>query len=421
MSKRGAILITGATGFLGSELAVRLLRRDDDRRLLCLVRADSARAGARRGLAALALALGRPLTAVEASRVSWLAADVEMPDLGLPPPVRRFLASGIEEIFHCAVSTRCDLPLGAARRINVDGVRTVHALAAEAAALGRFRRLHHVSTAYAAGRPRGRLDAQVLPPDRPGRFRNTYERTMAEAERFLHRGSAVPTTIYRPSIIVGDSRTGRTSNWHGVYVLLGLMAAGRLPFVPGGGVARLDCVPVDYVADAILALGAHTDSAGHTYHLTAGPAALTVPDVIRHTYAAIARHRCAPLCIGTRSVGRIRWWLIEQAYRLRVDGRARGLLGALRRYLPYARSSSVFDNTRESDLLAATGVQSPRPEDFFPRVVDYALANDFGRRRPQSSTAQDLTHGSQLATRREHREYREPCRGLMPASEREAV
>ena len=379
MNERGAILITGATGFLGSEIAARLLCRDD-RPLLCLVRADSAAAAARSGHAALAGALGRPPTAAEASRVRWLDADLETFDLGMPAPVRRFLARTIEEIFHCAEPSALDLPLEAARRINLVPVRLIHALAAEAAALGRFRQLHYVSTAYAAGRTRGRIGAECLPPDTSRRFRNTYERVKAEAERFLRRCSSVSTTIYRPSIIVGDSRTGRAAGWRALYPQMMLAAAGRLPVVPRRGAARVDCVPVDYVADAIVALGARADSAGATFHLTAGTATLSVSDVIRHTYAGIARQRGGPLRLGTRTVGPIRWWLMERAHRLRARGPARETFDGLRAYVPYTQISSVFDNTREAGLLAGSGVCLPHPRDFFPRVVDYALAHDFGRR-----------------------------------------
>ena len=107
------------------------------------------------------------------------------------------------------------MPLEQAQRINVGGLLQVHTCSIVAAALGRFRRLHHVSTAYAAGRTTSDVRAsEMLASDDERHFRNTYEGTKARAERFLRDCAEVPWTIYRPSIIVGDSRSGRTRSWN---------------------------------------------------------------------------------------------------------------------------------------------------------------------------------------------------------------
>jgi long-chain acyl-CoA synthetase len=314
MTQARRVLLTGATGFVGGQLLLRLLA-SDDRRLVCLVRAASDLEAAQRGEQTLIRLLAGRHVASAVRRIAWVRGDVEHPDLGMSPDARRMLARSIEEIYHCAASTRFDLPLADARRINVAGTIAIHDLAVDAASQGPFRRLHHVSTAYAAGRIRGPVGPDHLPADDPRRFRNTYERTKASAERFLRGARRVPTTIYRPSIIVGDSRDGRTASWNVVYFPMRLMARGRLPIAPHGGRALLDCVPVDYVVDGIRALGARDDGAGATFHLTAGRAALRVREVIRHTYAGIARQTGRPLRIGTWTVGPLRWWLAERALR----------------------------------------------------------------------------------------------------------
>jgi thioester reductase-like protein len=373
------ILLTGATGFVGGELLKRLLVQDE-RPIACLVRAASDAEARRRGEETLVRMLGLRRAGAAGRRVQWLPGNVERPDLGWAPDLRRTLARGIEEIFHCAASTRFDLPLADGDRINVGGVIAVHEFAVEAAANGPFRRLHHVSTAFAAGRQRGLTRAECLPVDRERRFRNTYERTKARAERFLRLARRVPTTIYRPSIIVGDSRDGHTSSWNVVYFPMRLMASGRLHVAPCGRRALVDCVPVDYVVDGILALGRRADGAGQTFHLTAGPGALDAQQIVRQTYAGIARLTGHPLFVGTRLVGPLRWWLAERIFRLRARGKARELLARFRPYVPYTRIDMVFENRREAALLAAAGVRAPDPADFFPRVVDYALRHEFGRR-----------------------------------------
>jgi thioester reductase-like protein len=382
-----AVLLTGATGFVGGALLARLTARQR-RRVICLLRAGSPQEAEARGDEALARALGAGAHGVDRSRVRFVAGDLIAPGLGMSDSARRALAREVREIFHCAASTEFDLPLPEARQINLGGVRAIHAFAAEAAAAGGLRRLHHVSTAYASGRARGTVLAEVLPPDGGRRFRNAYERSKAEAERFLRANGAVPTTVYRPSIIVGDSHTGRTTNWKVVYFPMRLMALGMLPFAPCGGEERLDCVPIDHVADAILALGRRPDSLGRTFHVTSGRRAPRVRDVIRHLYAGLARQRGTPLVLGTTALSPLPWWFVAQGYRLLARGRARAAFARFRVYVPYTRVSAVYDNERETKLLAEEDVRLTPPEEFLPLIVDYALAHDFGRHVPQKTDGQ---------------------------------
>lgn len=400
MTNQRKILLTGATGFVGGELLARLLARDD-RNLICLVRANDDAEASRRGEETLVRLVGSRDVSAASRRIEWLPGDVELADLALSRDRRRRLAAEIQEIYHCAASTRFDLKLAEVDRINVAGVVAVHDLAAEAVVGGTFRRLHHVSTAFAVGRRHGLTLAEHLPEDHERRFRNTYERTKARAERFLRRARRVPTTVYRPSIIVGDSRDGYTRSWNVVYFPMKLMTAGHLPFGPAGKAALLDCVPVDFVADGILALGRREDGVGRTFHLTAGTRALTVREVVAHTYEAIARHTGESLHVGTRIVGRLRWLAIERALRVLAGARGRDLIARFRPYVPYTRVTTVFDNRRETALLAAAGVRNPDPADFFPRIVKYALVHDFGRRRSPDWEAQRPVEAAHSVVRSE--------------------
>lgn len=381
------VLLTGATGFIGGELLRRLLRRDE-RSIVCLVRAASSEDAARRGHDTLAALFGRAVPARLAARVEWVAADIERPRLGLDDAAWASVAADIEEAYHCAASTRFDLPLDEAHRINVVGAQEVYALceaAREVRGPAGFRRLHHVSTAYASGDSPGEVEAGFLPGDDHA-FRNSYERTKAAAERFLRaRMDRVPITVYRPSIVVGDSRTGRTTSWNVVYYPMRLAAWGRLPFVSSGGRSLLDVVPVDYVCDAILALGARDDSAGQTFHLAAGEDALTVQDVIDHTFAGRSRREGRDVPVQTTALGPVAWGLLTAALRLFGSQRTRRALDGFDVYVGYTRCDTSFSIARERTLLAEAGVALPDPRQFFPTIVDYALAENFGKPRREAA------------------------------------
>ena len=300
---------------------------------------------------------------------------------------------------HCAASTQFDLPLDTAHRINVGGLRQVHAFAVVAAALGDFRRLHHVSTAYAAGRATTDIRAGALPPDEARYFRNTYERTKARAERFLRDYAEVPWTVYRPSIIVGDSRSGRTRSWNVCYAPMRLIAAGRLRMVPASSRAVLDYVPVDYVVDGILALGQRCDTEGRTLHLTAGVQGCSVPECLRLIDDGVARHK-GTTPVATAVIGPRRFEAVVRSLQL-LRPRTAETLARFRLFAPYTQVETRFENGEEAAMLRDAGIAQPVYADYFPRIVRYALEHDFGKpaRRPARAPGPKRSQlGYQLGT-----------------------
>ncbi|HVY60981.1 MAG TPA: SDR family oxidoreductase, partial [Planctomycetota bacterium] len=185
-------LVTGAAGHLGGAL-LETLRREaaPDVRFRALVRE-------------------RPLDPELARGCEVVRGDLERPEtLDLAA-----LAEDVTDVFHCAAATRFDLPLEALRRANVGGTAAALAIARRAAAGGRFRRFHHVSTAYVGGGVEGVFRENDAA--RVSAARNGYERSKGEAEALVHV-SELPFTVYRPSVIVGDSRTGRTTSYNVLY------------------------------------------------------------------------------------------------------------------------------------------------------------------------------------------------------------
>jgi long-chain acyl-CoA synthetase len=375
----GSILLTGATGFVGGRLLQGLLQRTR-RPIICLIRARDQYDAHHRGWAV-----------TSDSRVRFVCADLARKNLGMDKNTWCALARSVSEIYHCAASVEFDLPLETSRAINVDGTRRLLKLAAAARSVGGFNRFHHVSTAYVAGKLAGRVDANHLPPDDPEYFRNTYERTKACAERLLREQSRVPVTIYRPSIVAGDTKTGETDAWNVLYQPMRMIHRGQLSMLRMGGHGRLDVVGVDYVVNGILTLAEIDAGPFASYHLTSGHRHLDVEQ-----FARISVERCRhynPQSNATCRIVNPKQWLLLR-FAAQTAQRAPSGLAQLRRwgecvarglqrfsvFEPYTEVETIFDSRSEGRILARAGVRMPAPQDYLRLIADYAIGVDFGSR-----------------------------------------
>jgi thioester reductase-like protein len=351
------LLLTGATGMLGREILVRALRQPRFDRVLCLVRPPLQR------LDAILAAQG----IVATDRVSALAGDVREPDLGLNDHELR----DVTHVLHAAATVRFDHPIEDARPINVRGTNAVVTVARQ---LPRLERLDVVSTCYVAGRRTGLIRETELEHDRG--FHNTYEQTKYEAELLLRDAMRdLPVTVHRPSIVVGDSRTGRTASWKVLYWPLQVLARGWLPAVPYDPLGRLDIVPVDFVADAVLALAADPRTIGRTFHLAAGPGRDTTLGELAARVADRWRRR-APWRIPPA------WWrhVVRPALMWLPSDTVRSTLRAGLVYRPYLELRLRFDTSEADASLGPAGVPCPRVVDYIDTIVEAAVRSDFGRR-----------------------------------------
>jgi thioester reductase-like protein len=348
------VLLTGATGFLGMELLARLIDRGEDD-VIALVRARDEATAVERLDRVLARLYGAPPRA--AARVRAIPADVSLPGLGLSATHRREVLARASSIVHCAASIAFDLPLEEARNINAAGTARVLELAHELDATGRLRRVVHVSTAYVCGRRRGVFGERDAPAT--ASFRNSYEQSKADGERIVASvGAGLPLAIARPSIVVGDSRCGWTPSFNVVYWPLQAFARGLIDEIPADPGGALDIVPVDYVADGILALHDEEEIAG-TINLVAG----------RH---AVSNRRLLELASA-------------QFGRAEPPFVAGGALPGIREadvYLPYFDVHTRFDDARARALLDPREIACPPLERYFSTLMDYAASTRWGKRAP---------------------------------------
>lgn len=366
----GSVLLTGATGFVGMELLARFLERTD-RHVFALVRGADDRAVATRMEHTLRslFGAGHP----HAQRVTAVRGDIMRPGLGLRGDADG-IARQVSEIVHGAASVSFGLELKDSRAINVQGTRRVLEFAERCQARGGLRRFSYISTAYVAGDHRGRFGEDDL--DVGQSFRNAYERSKFEAESLVARARRrLPITVLRPSIVVGERGSGWTASFNVLYWPLRAFARGAYPALPARRDAPVDVVPVDYVADATFALSQAPEAESGTYHLTAGAEATNLGELVE--LAAERFGRPAPRLIAPGVYRRVVHPLLIRASR---DRRHRQALERSELFFPYFAMGVVYDDRRSRVTLRATGIKpTPLPR-YFDRLVDFALAAEWGKR-----------------------------------------
>jgi thioester reductase-like protein len=365
-----SVFLTGATGFVGMQLLARYLERTD-RRVYVLVRgADDYEAEAR--MQRTLLNLFGPANPY-GERVVTVRGDVTLPGLGVPRGLD-WLAGQIGEIVHSAASVSFELELQAARAINLDGTRRVFEFAERCHARGALRRVSYISTAFVAGEHDGCFSEDEL--DVGQRFRNSYEQSKFEAESMIARSyKRLPVTVFRPSIIVGERASGWTCSFNVLYWPLRAFARGTYFALPARGEAPVDVVPIDYVADAIFALSQRPEADGATFHLTAGAHASSVGEVIE--LATTFFKRPVPRLIEPALYQRVHPLLVRSA----GSERSRRALIRSEVFFPYFAMRVGFDNRRARVALRSSGIAPTPLENYFERLMQFALAAEWGRTR----------------------------------------
>jgi thioester reductase-like protein len=344
---------TGFPGFLGSRLLPRVLRRSPGARAACLVQ-PKFEALAKERVAALEAA-----DPALADRIDLVSGDLTTPGLGLVDAQR--IAADTTEIWHLAAVYDLSVPRDVGMRVNVDGTRHVLQFAADC---GRLRRHHYVSTCYVSGRYCGPFHEADLDVGQP--FNNYYEETkfLAEVEVAAARDGGMPTSVYRPAIVVGDSRTGDTQKFDGPYFLLQwlLRQPRRFTLVPLVGdptMVRFNMVPSDFVIDAIEHLSGLDASAGRTYQL-ADPHALTVDELLTEMLRATDRRG-----VRVPLPRRLTTWALAHIEPLER------YVGIPADAVEYFVHPTHYDTAETDRDLAGSGVSCPRVGDYLPTLVRF--------------------------------------------------
>lgn len=350
------IFFTGFPGFLGAELLPRVLRRAPDAEAVCLVQSK---------FADLALARADALAAEDPAfegRIRLVEGDVTEPGLGLDSAGE--LSRDTVEVFHLAAIYDLGVAREPAMRVNVDGTRNLLRFAAECPGLERFQ---YVSTCYVSGRYAGAFAETDLA--RGQEFNNHYEETKFLAEvkvqEWMEKG--LPATIYRPSIVVGDSKTGATGKYDGPYYvirwLLKQPGVAVMPVIGDPRRTRVNVVPSDFVIAAMDHLSGVEASLGKVYQL-ADPEPLTVDEMLDVIVRALDKPVVRMPALKVVAKGALDYVPFLER-----------IMGIPPEAIDYFTHPTFYltDNTRRD--LEGTGIEVPPFPSYVGKLIDFVRAH----------------------------------------------
>jgi len=371
------LFITGVTGNLGGKLVLRILEDDPDARLILLIRGESIpHAMSRLENTLKTHDPGLDLQSYS-KRVKVVCGDITSNGLGLSESVLNRLTSEVTHIIHSAAATKFQLPIEYSRLINYQGTANVMTLARRVRENGNLQGVAYISTAYVCGDRGGTVYEYELPDN--ARFSNTYEQTKWESERLVRSlMSELPVSIFRPSIIVGDSQTGRTAAFNVLYTPLRLIYEGMITTLPCSTRVPLDVVPVDFVSDAINHIFLKsTDHIGKTYHIVAGcEKCMTVDEIVKHAVDYFNRYA------ATRPLRQVRFMpeILSHALLPVVSHKARRTTDFMSLYKPYISVTRLFNDTNARHVLKGTSISVPALSGYFDTILSHCLETNWGRK-----------------------------------------
>src|ERR1044072_5566060 len=349
MLDRETFFITGFPGFIANRLLERLARNDCD--FILLVQ-PSLLGRARAETARIAQLSGK-----DVAEFKFVEGDISEPRLALSAADLELVQQQTTRVFHLAAVYDLAVPEALAMKVNAGGTRNVVDLVRTLSHLCQF---HHISTCYVAGKREGVILETELRHD--AGYRNYYEESKYLAELEVESAkSALPVTIHRPAVVCGDSKTGQTGKYDGVYYLIHYLLkwpSALSTINIGNHKVSLNLVPVDFVVDAMAALAFDERAIGKTLQL-ADPEPLTTNQL----FNAIANSIDVHWSHITAPAKWVRFFLM-----LPPSPRITGLP---HHAVPYFFVKQIYDSTQAQELLAAHNIRCPPFASYVDTIVEF--------------------------------------------------
>ena len=353
MFYRETIFITGFPGFIASRLVETLV--GSETQFYLLVQPQFVEQ-AKQEIEHIA-----ELTDVPLDCFVLVEGDITQPNLGISDEDLETIHFETTDVYHFAAAYDLAVSKQAAYDVNLDGTKNVNNFAAS---VKHLRRYNYISTCYVAGKREGVILENDL--EHNAGFRNFYEETKYLAEIEVEKlKSRMPVTIYRPSVVVGDSHTGETAKYDGIYYLINFLR--RAPWLfrvlnIGNSNVRLNLVPVDFVVDSIAVLSRDRLAIGKTIAL-ADPNPLTTAELF-DTIAKEMTGRQSEF----KMPARLAEWFLH-------TGISPVLTGLPHHGVPYFFISQTYDTSLADDLLFSHDLICPRFANYVGNLLDFVEEN----------------------------------------------
>lgn len=353
MSFARTIFVTGFPGFIAERLVARLAK--DENQFFLLVQPEFLERAVE-SIQQITAATNVPL-----ENFAVIEGDITQPDLGMDPDDAATVRYETTDVFHLAAVYDLAVERDLATRVNLEGTKNVNEFVK---GLKLLKRYNYISTCYVAGKRTGVIREDELEHDKG--FRNFYEETKYLAEMEVEKLKAeLPVAIFRPSVVVGDSVSGETAKYDGIYYLIRYLR--KAPYLlrainVGNKMVKLNLVPVDFVVNAIAELSTDEKADGKTIAV-ADPEPLTTSEL----FDAIALEMTGRRSEFTPAPKLVEWFL-SRPFSPPITG--------LPSYgVPYFFVEQTYDTSVGNELLKSHKIKCPNFREYVANLLKFVDEN----------------------------------------------